>query len=92
MISKKPVKELKRQLLLAYESQLIETYLVKEDAQIDIFPQDKYESYIIFKFKEQTPIEVRQKLIKYIEDTFDSVLVSPKNGMEIIWIDYKWTL
>lgn len=86
------MKELKRQLQLAYEAKLIDSYFVKEEAQIDIFPQDHYESYIIFRFKDQTPIELRQETIKYIEDTFESVLVSPKNGMEIIWIDYKWTL
>lgn len=88
MGQRKSVKELKRQLKLAYESKLIEAYLVHEDSQIDIFPQDSYESHIVFRFRSDTPMETRRKLIAYIENTFESVMVSPKAGMEIIWIDY----
>jgi hypothetical protein len=90
MNHKKPVKELKRQLKLAYESKLIEIYLVHEDSQIDIFPQDAYDSHIVFTFTEDTPMETRRKLITYIESAFESVMVSSKAGMKIIWIDYIW--
>lgn len=91
MNQRKPVKELKRQLKLAYESKLIEAYLVHEESQIDIFPQDSYDSHIVFTFKANTPMETRRELIAYIENNFESVMVSPKAGMEVIWIDYIWS-
>lgn len=91
MNTKKPVKDLKAQLKLAYESNLIETYSVHEDAQIDLFPQEKYESHIVLTFKATTPAQIRSAVVQYIEDTFESVIVSPKGGMQIVWIDYLWT-